>query len=86
MAIAVVRREGWWEGCGVSRTLNVGYIKGVGVGETVVVRGEVVGLGGRLAHLRGEMRRGEGGEVLATCEHGKVNVDSKAGMGGGAKL
>lgn len=61
---------------GVSRTLNVTYIKPVPVGEKVVIVSEVVSAGKRLCVLKGTMRRGdERGEVLAICEHGKVSID-----------
>jgi acyl-coenzyme A thioesterase 13 len=61
---------------GVSRTLNVTYLRPVPLGEKVVIVSEVVSAGKRLCVLKGTMRRGdESGEVLAICEHGKVSVD-----------
>ena len=81
------------------------YLRSVRCGQVCEVESEIVGLGPRLCGLRGVMRRvvvegqgdwrnGEGqvGEVVATCEHGKVNVDQKEkrkegkGKGGEAKL
>lgn len=44
------------------------------LGEKVMIECEVVHAGKRLATLVGTMR-GEGGKVLATCEHGKVSID-----------
>lgn len=85
------REGGSWITAGVSRTLNVAYLEGVGVGEEVEVVAEMVKMGMRLAHVRGVMRRvidhhdnggggGEGdGRVVATAEHGKVNVDRNVG-------
>lgn len=53
------------------------------MGMKVMVTCEVVAVSGRLAHIRGVMREWdevegrEKGEVLVTCEHGKVNTDAK---------
>jgi len=61
---------------GVTRTLNVTYLKPVPIGQTVLIESEVVSAGKRLCVLKGTMRKGdEKGEVLAICEHGKVSID-----------
>ncbi len=60
----------------MSRTLDVVYLEAVGEGEEVEVVGEVVKVGRRLVQCRGVMRKRDGA-VVATCEHGKVNVDGK---------
>lgn len=60
---------------GVTRTLNVTYLKPVEAGEKVVVESEVVSAGKRLCVIKGALRRERNGEVLAICEHGKVSVD-----------
>ncbi|KAF7863177.1 hypothetical protein EAF04_007260 [Stromatinia cepivora] len=72
-----------WGGGGVSRGLGVTYLKGIivkdGTGEgegenDVLVECEVVGgVGKRNVVLRGTMKR-RNGEVLAICEHSKVNI------------
>ena len=70
--------ESWWEVVGVSRTLNVTYLDAVKAGEEVEVTGEVMKVGKKLTHTRGLMRKveaGEPGKIVATCEHGKVNLD-----------
>ncbi|MCJ1225782.1 hypothetical protein MMC12_002431 [Toensbergia leucococca] len=82
IALALVAKPGFWEYGGVSRTLSVVYLEAVREGERVEVEASVLGVGGRLCALRGVMRRvgGEGaGRVVATGEHGKVNVEGRRG-------
>ncbi|GAP88664.2 putative thioesterase superfamily protein [Rosellinia necatrix] len=78
----MISRPGFWQYGGVSRTLNVTYLRPVPVGTTVDVECEVVHAGQRLSTLRGVMRTatddGTNGPVLAICEHGKVNIDPPA--------
>ncbi|KAB8301436.1 hypothetical protein EYC80_003303 [Monilinia laxa] len=68
-----------WGGGGVSRGLSVTFIKGIvvrdeGPENDVLVECEVVGgVGKRNAVLRATMKR-PNGEVLAICEHSKVNI------------
>lgn len=64
----------------MTRNLNVVYLEAVPDGEELEVVGEVVKIGKRLVQLKGVMRRRRDGVVVATCEHGKVNVDK--GVGG----
>ena len=68
-------RPGFWSYLGVSRTLNVTYLRPAPEGSTVLVECEIVGVGKRLCTVRGTMRRVEDGTVLMVCEHGKVNTD-----------
>ncbi|KAG4028918.1 hypothetical protein MFRU_018g00290 [Monilinia fructicola] len=69
-----------WGGGGVSRGLSVTFIKGIVVRDEgdndVLVECEVVGgVGKRNVVLRATMKR-RNGEVLAICEHSKVNIFS----------
>lgn len=75
----LVARLGFWLFLGVSRTLNVTYLRPIPCGETVLIDCEVVHLGSRLCALRGTMRRESDGAVMAICEHGKANTDPPAG-------
>ncbi|KAI6712749.1 hypothetical protein PZA11_002042 [Diplocarpon coronariae] len=77
-ALAPIAQPGFWVFAGVSRTLNVTYIRPIPVGERVLVECEVVHAGKRLCSLKGTMRSEKDGKVLATCEHGKVSVDPPA--------
>ncbi|RYC60019.1 hypothetical protein CHU98_g6199 [Xylaria longipes] len=77
--LQMISRPGFWQHSGVSRTLNVTYLRPVPVGTTVDIECEIMHAGKRLSSLRGVMRTatedGSQGPVLAVCEHGKVNTD-----------
>lgn len=51
LAVTLVRRDGYWELPGVSRTLNVAYLKAVQEGEEVEVEAEIMSIGLRLGGL-----------------------------------
>ncbi|KAI9756781.1 MAG: hypothetical protein M4579_003698 [Chaenotheca gracillima] len=74
-ALATVAKPGIFQLSGVSRTLYVTYLAAAPVGEKVEVVGEVVSFGKRLCSLRGVMRKKSDGTVIATADHGKVNID-----------
>ncbi|KAF8863240.1 putative acyl-coenzyme A thioesterase 13 [Acephala macrosclerotiorum] len=74
-ALAPIAKPGYWAYAGVSRTLNVTYLRPIPEGETVLVESEVVHAGRRLCSLMGVMKRERDGAVMATCEHGKVSID-----------
>ena len=85
MPLGLVARPGFWQWMGVSRTLNVTYLRPVPAGSQVHVECEVLQVGRKLCTVRGVMRLVEGdeegvkeGPVLAVCEHGKVNTDPPA--------
>ena len=81
LPLSLIRREGFWEMAGVSRTLNVAFLDAVPMNEEIEVSGEVVKIGKRLAHIRGTMRRVRDEKIVATCEHGKVASDSPLEQG-----
>ncbi|KAI1769782.1 HotDog domain-containing protein [Hypoxylon cercidicola] len=73
---------GFWQYTGVSRTLNVTYLRPIPVGTSVDIKCEVLHAGRTQCALRGEMRAvtkdGKDGPLLAVCEHGKANTDPPA--------
>jgi acyl-coenzyme A thioesterase 13 len=78
VVICLVSKPGFWEFVGVSRTLNTTYLRPAEVGAEVEIVCELVAIGRQLCQLRGTMRRrGKEGEVFASCEHGKFNMDSR---------
>ncbi|KAI1488911.1 HotDog domain-containing protein [Biscogniauxia mediterranea] len=82
-SLLLVSRPGFWRYFGVSRTLNVTYLRPMPIGEPVDVECEIVQVGKRLAVVRAVARAAAAaarpgekkGPVLAICEHGKVNSD-----------
>lgn len=75
LPLALVNKVGFWQFMGVSRTLNVTYMRPAPAGEELLIECEIVQVGKKLATLRGVMRRKKDGQITALCEHGKVNVD-----------
>ena len=86
MPLGLVARPGFWQWMGVSRTLNVTYLRPVSAGSQVNVECEVLQVGRKLCTVRGVMRLVEDnksgvvkeGPVLAVREDGKVNTDPPA--------
>ncbi|KAI2630592.1 HotDog domain-containing protein [Xylaria nigripes] len=76
ISLQMISRPGFWENSGVSRNLNVTYLRPVRVGTTVDIECEIMHAGKTLCSLRAVMRTttddGTKGPVLCTCEHGKV--------------
>ncbi|KAI2632676.1 HotDog domain-containing protein [Hypomontagnella submonticulosa] len=82
LPLHLISKPGFWQLTGVSRTLNVTYLRPIPVGTTIHVHCEILSVGRRLCALRGEMRAvnedGKEGPLLAVCEHGKANTDPPA--------
>ncbi|RDW79726.1 hypothetical protein BP6252_04364 [Coleophoma cylindrospora] len=74
-ALVPISKPEFWAFGGVSRTLNVTYLRPVAHGETVLIESEVVHAGKRLCTIKGVMKRKRDGAIMVTCEHGKVNID-----------
>lgn len=69
----IVFWAGGWSS-GVSRSLNVTYLRPVPVGATVVVTANVVHAGRKLATVRGVIVNKEDGKICSMAEHLKVNA------------
>ncbi|KYK59290.1 thioesterase family protein [Drechmeria coniospora] len=80
MPLAIINRPGFWQYLGVSRSLNVTYLRPVPAGEEVLIECQIVQVGKKLASLRGVMMRKRDGLLLCMCDHGKVNVDPDANL------
>lgn len=75
MPLAIVCKPGYWSFLGVTRTLNVTYLRPLPVGTEVLIENELVHAGRSLSLSRGVIRRKSDGAILATCEHNKANTD-----------
>ncbi|TPX11671.1 uncharacterized protein E0L32_007650 [Thyridium curvatum] len=73
---AVEEPDHWAIFGGVSRTLNVSYLKALPLGVTVHVHAHVYGIGKTMAFIQGWMTSEDGKTVYATCEHHKAFVPS----------
>ena len=62
---------------GVTRCLNISYLRAVPIGTTVQILAEVIQCGKTTAMLRGTMRSVDGRVVYATCEHQKIHVPTR---------
>ncbi|KAM0325479.1 hypothetical protein ACHAQA_007466 [Verticillium albo-atrum] len=78
LSLALVARPGAWQHLGVTRTLNVTYLRPVPVGTDVLIECEVVAAGRLLSALRGTIRRKSDGLIMVVCEHQKFNTDPPA--------
>ncbi|KAF2160370.1 hypothetical protein M409DRAFT_70525 [Zasmidium cellare ATCC 36951] len=74
LAIQAVGQPGGWLVPGVSRSLNVTYLRPAPEGTICLCECEVMAAGKGLALMRGVIRRELDGKVISTCEHDKAFV------------
>jgi acyl-coenzyme A thioesterase 13 len=77
MLVIGASQPGMFQVGGVSRNLNVTYLRPMRVGSEVRVICELVQMGKRLALLRTEIRGVETNELCALGDHQKANTDAK---------
>ena len=71
----------WWDGwSGVTRNLNITYLRPLHEGDRVVIEAEVVQCGKRNALISGVLKREKDGVILATCQHEKVRPESRKSL------
>ncbi|KAF2722440.1 hypothetical protein K431DRAFT_283866 [Polychaeton citri CBS 116435] len=78
MVLAAMTENGdIWINGGVSRSLDVTYIRPAPEGEVLECSCEIVSAAKRLALMKAEMRRQSDGAVVSTCKHDKASVQIK---------
>lgn len=74
-ALCPLATPGNWEFLGgVTRTLNISYLRAVPIGTTVLISANVVQAGKTMAMIQGKMTSLDRKRVFCTVEHHKVNV------------
>ncbi|KAH8884894.1 thioesterase family protein-like protein [Thozetella sp. PMI_491] len=81
-ALGPVARPGYWDKPGsflggVTRSLNISYLKAVPVGTKVHLHSQVYQIGRTMAYIKGWMTSEDGKTVYCTCDHHKVGVPSR---------
>lgn len=74
-ALCPLARPGFWEFMGgVTRSLNISYLKAVPINTRVRLNSRVVSVGKQMAMIRGDMTSLDGKTTYCTVEHHKVNA------------
>ncbi|KAF2106749.1 HotDog domain-containing protein [Lophiotrema nucula] len=74
-ALCPVARPNFWEFMGgVTRSLNISYLRAVPIGATVLLKSKVVSVGKQMAMIRGTMESLDEKVTYCTVEHHKVNA------------
>ncbi|OAX82924.1 hypothetical protein ACJ72_02731, partial [Emergomyces africanus] len=75
ISMCPISRDGYWEFlAGVTRSLNISYLKAVPIGVTVYIRTNVIQHGRTMALISATMESPDGKVVYATAEHHKVHT------------
>jgi len=77
-ALGPLAKPGFWDFLGgVTRTLNISYLRAIPMGTTIRLHSEVCQVGRTMAMIRGTMTSQDGKTIFCTCEHHKVNVPTQ---------
>ncbi|KAF8853493.1 Thioesterase/thiol ester dehydrase-isomerase [Acephala macrosclerotiorum] len=78
MALGPLAKPGFWDFLGgVTRTLNISYLRAIPMGTTIRIHSEVTQVGKTMAMIRGTMTSQDGKTIFCTCEHHKVAVPTQ---------
>ena len=78
-ALLAMGSRDFWINAGVSRTLNVTFLRPAPEGEDCLLLCEIVSMGKSLSLLKGVITREKDGAIISMCEHDKAAVTSKPG-------
>ncbi|KAL3421347.1 thioesterase superfamily protein [Phlyctema vagabunda] len=77
-ALGPLARPGWWDFLGgVTRTLNISYLRAIPIGTKIRLHANVTGAGRTMAMIRGTMTSVDGKIIYCTAEHHKVHVPTR---------
>ncbi|KAH6670002.1 HotDog domain-containing protein [Halenospora varia] len=77
-ALGPLAKPGFWDFLGgVTRTLNISYLRAIPNGTTIRIHSQVMQVGRTMAMIRGTMSSLDGKTVYCTCEHHKVSVPTQ---------
>ncbi|KAK3671880.1 hypothetical protein LTR78_008246 [Recurvomyces mirabilis] len=79
IALMSIGKPGFWLNGGVSRTLNVTYLRPAPEGDDLIMECEIVSMGKSLALLKARLKRESDGALISTCDHDKAFVPTKPG-------
>ncbi|KAL2367811.1 hypothetical protein RJZ57_007816 [Blastomyces gilchristii] len=75
ISMSPISKEGYWEFlAGVTRSLNISYLKAVPIGSIVYIRTNVIQHGRTMALIGATMESKDGKIIYATAEHHKVHT------------
>ncbi|CAN8104581.1 unnamed protein product [Discula destructiva] len=75
IALGPVARPGFWVFLGgVTRTLNISYLKAVPINTTVIVHAYCYQVGRTTAYIKGWMTSEDGATTYAVCDHHKIHT------------
>ncbi|KAF3766472.1 hypothetical protein M406DRAFT_330286 [Cryphonectria parasitica EP155] len=75
IALGPVARPGFWAFLGgVTRTLNLSYLKAIPINTSVVVHAYAYQVGRQTAYIKGWMTSEDGKTTYAVCDHHKIHV------------
>jgi len=77
-ALGPLAKPGFWDFLGgVTRSLNISYLRAIPVGTTIRLHSEVLQVGRTMAMIRGTMTSQDGKIIFCTAEHHKVSVPTQ---------
>ncbi|RDW95302.1 hypothetical protein BP5796_01065 [Coleophoma crateriformis] len=77
-ALGPLAKPGYWDFLGgVTRTLNISYLRAIPIGTTVRLKSVVTSAGRTMAMIRGTMASVDGKTIYCTAEHHKVRVPTQ---------